>query len=180
MAKNSYMKIICLVLLIFQLNSSNAGDNSSFSISPANPEVGQNIIANISSGYSWCNPLVLNQDGTLKRNFILEGSRVKLLTYFEYIYSCVPILPPLNYNYQLLDLGLPAGDYILELYTLSNDVPFPLPQNFDLVLQTEILFQMRAPIIIDSSSKLSLSILILLFLSIGFIAINRQISALKN
>ncbi len=162
------MKWLFAILFVFLFGLSKAGNNPNFFILPENPFQDQSITIGIWLGYSTCDALIVEGNGILKKNFIVEGNTIKLLVYSENLSFCPPIVPIPTIQYSFGSLGFPAGDYTLELYILNEGTPFPLPSNFVLNLVDSLQFQILAPIIIPSTTKLSLLISVFLLLIVGY------------
>lgn len=173
------LKYLSILVLIFCLNTSFAGIDNAFFLVPHNHYIGQEVSVGLALGLNCGRGFVTEELGGLriKNNIIIDGNKIKFLVYSDPNTSCVPITPPGAVIYQLGDLGLPVGEYMLELYILEHDVPFPLVLGFALDLVLEIPFEVLAPRIIDSSSKLSLLFLTLFLLGLSYPRLRRNLNS---
>lgn len=169
-------KLFLMVALLFS-GSSLAAGNSAFYINPENPYQGSNVDVGIALYLSCGIPLLVEHDGSLKKNIIVDGNKIKLLTYLDSGFICIPSpVPPGVLIYELGILNLPVGNYTLELYFLPENTPSPLPVNYPLTLEASVDFQMLQPILVGSSSVLSLSLLMIGLFLVGFIKLKKIIN----
>jgi hypothetical protein len=153
--------------LLFAQTSGNV-----LTVTPTSPIAGQNFVVDARIPFGWCAINLVDNNGQLLFDVNVDSQNV-IRFYARVLIPSLPCgspPPPLHlfpHLFKLNGLNLHEGSYTFRYYFLEQNDPIPAIGNEPFLLD-EIEFQVIAPTSVDSSSPVSLLLMIVLLFAFAF------------
>ncbi|MBL4773708.1 MAG: hypothetical protein JKX98_08960 [Alcanivoracaceae bacterium] len=177
------MKFLFTILVIFQINICSAGTFPSLIVSTTNPSsndpLNHIVTPNRTQGFFLWRQLILSNGISFEESHInINGNEIDVFVLNDFGGPLWSPPPPSGAYFSVVEFNaLNAGTYLLNYYSVPLGTTFP-PSNADapMFFVESIQFNVLGVSSIDSSSKVSLSILMMLMvLSFWWYGKNKEI-----